>query len=76
MPRISIEARRRILILKNEGYSVRSIQERLLEEQIYTSKTAIYELLRKYSNHHVYTDLPRATAPKKLNDALHATRRF
>ena len=66
MPRLSAETR--ILILKNEGYSVHSIKERLLEEQIYISQTAIYNLLKKYRKYHVYTDLPRAAAPKVLND--------
>ena len=66
MTRTTIETRRRILVLLDCGFSVSNIQKRLVEEQIYVSKVATYQLIKKYKEHHIYTDLPRSPAQKPI----------
>ena len=66
MPRTSIETRRRILVLLERGFSINNIQKRLVEEQTYVSKVAIYKLIKKYKEHHIYTDLQRSPAQKPI----------
>ena len=57
---------RRILVLLDCGFSVSNIQKRLMEEQIYVSKVAIYQLIKKYKEHHIYIDLPKLPAQKPI----------
>ena len=51
MPRVSLETRRMIVAISKSGYSVQDIQNRLAEENIYTSKISIYKILSKYQHH-------------------------
>ena len=60
MGRVSIETRRRIVLLRTQGHSVQSIQERLNEEDVVISRVSIYELLKKYKVTGTVADLPRA----------------
>ena len=46
MTQTTIETRRRILVLLDCGFSVSNIQKRLVEEQIYVSKVATYQLIK------------------------------
>ena len=58
MGRVSIETRRRIVLLRTQGHSVQSIQERLNEDVI--SRVSIHELLKKYKVTGTVADLPCA----------------
>ena len=46
MPRLSIEARRRIVSLYSCGYSVAVIVQRLEQEDVKVSKRAVYDLVK------------------------------
>ena len=59
MPRLSVETRVRVLILKSRGYTVKMIQKRLSEENIIVSLTALYNLFQKFNQHGVVINLPR-----------------
>ena len=48
MPRLSIEARRRVVALYSRGYSVSTILQRLQLENVDVSKRAIYNLVKKW----------------------------
>ena len=59
MPRLSIEARRRIVLLYSCGCSVPSIVQRLEQEDVEVSKRAVYDLVKKFRLKGVVKDLPR-----------------
>ena len=59
MPRLLIEARRRIVSLYSGGTPVPSIFERLEQENVAVSKRAIYDLVKKFRLKGVIKDLPR-----------------
>ena len=59
MPRLSIDARARIISLFSLGYSVPSISRRLTEENVDVSVRAIYHLVEKYRSKGTIKDLPR-----------------
>ena len=50
------------------GISVQHIVERLAEEDISISRSALYELLKKYSRCHTIADLKRAPQPRILQE--------
>ena len=68
MPRLDIEARRRVIALRSHGYSVSAIKQRLLEEHICVSSVTIYALLRKNKQHNTIADRPRQHFEKKLDE--------
>ena len=70
MPRLSIEARKRVIILRSIGYSIQEIRERLAEENISISLQSLFNLLRKHKDTGHVLDLPRRAKPKKLNDEM------
>ena len=68
MPILVVEIGRRVLVLKRQGYSVTAIRQRLLEEHIPVSKTAMYSLLKKYERLKTIMDRPRSHFDKKLDN--------
>ena len=66
MPRLSIEARRRVLSLHSRGYSVSSIFRRLQQENVDVSKCATYKLVKKWKLKSTVKDLPRQKTPQIL----------
>ena len=70
MPRLSIEARKRVIILRSVGYSIQEIRERLAEENISISLQSLFNLLRKHKDTGHVLDLPRRAKPKRLNDEM------
>ena len=66
MPRLSIEARKRIVSLYSHGYSVQFIFQRLEEENVSVSKRAVYNLVKKYQLKGVVKDLPRGKKTRIL----------
>ena len=63
-----MESRRRLVLLRNLGYSVKSIKERLLEEKIAISRNGIYKILRKYKLTGQIADHPKKRRGTKLSD--------
>ena len=70
MPRLSIEARRRIVSLYSCGYSVTFIVQRLDEENVQVSKRAVYDLVNKFRLKGVIKDLPRRKKTRILTDEM------
>ena len=58
MPRIDLTTRRRVVVLYERGYSVRSIKKRLEEENVVISVPALYNLLNKHHKKDTIADLP------------------
>ena len=59
MARVSVETRRRRVIFRTFRYSVKSIQKRLLEENIVISRWSLCKLLKKYVATGTVGDLPK-----------------
>ena len=68
MPRMDIETRRRVIVLRRHGYSVPAIKQRLLEEDICVSTVAIYSLLKKNEHLNTIVYRPRRHVAKKLDE--------
>jgi len=66
MPRLSLESRRRVLVLYSQGYSIQRIVDRLLEEGVSVTRQSLYKLIIKYRQYKTYVDLPRRAATRKL----------
>ena len=66
MPRIDLTTRRRVVILYERGYSVRSIKKRLEEENVVISVPALYNLLNKHHKKDTIADLPRQSRKRKV----------
>ena len=67
MPRLSMETRKRVVILRKKGYSVDNIRTRQAEEQIFVSKMALCALMKKYEKHVSIRNLPKPKPPHILN---------
>ena len=67
MARLNLITRRKVLVLKQRGYSVKEIHARLAEEDVFVSKRALFYLLKKYKERHTYTDLPKSKRTSVLN---------
>ena len=67
MPRLSVETRKRVVLLKESGYSVKDVLKRLEEEDIPVGRTAVFNLLGKYKKYGSVADLKKARPPKKLS---------
>lgn len=72
MPRLNIETRRRVVVLKQAGFSFTEIKKRLGEENIPISLQALHNLVKKYQAKNTLMDLPRHTMPRKLNPEMMA----
>ena len=70
MPRLSIEARRRIVSLVSGGFTVPSIAQRLEEEKVVVSKRAVYDLVKKFRLKGVIKDLPRRRKARILTEEM------
>ena len=70
MPRLSIDARDRIISLFKRGYSVPFISRRLTEENVDVSVRAIYHLVEKYRTKGIVKDLPRRKRPRILSQQM------
>ena len=66
MPRLDVDTRRRVVILRDRGYSVSQIKARLLEENIVVSLVSIYKLLKRKEETGTVIDRKRKSSPKIL----------
>lgn len=67
MPRLSVETRKRIVVLKETGHSVKVILKRLKEEDISVARAAVFKLLAKHRKYGSVADLKKPRPPKKLS---------
>ena len=72
MPRLSIEARRRVISLYSVGYSVSTIFKRLEQENVQVSKRSMYNLVRKFHHKGVVRDLPKRKKGRILSKEMEA----
>ena len=70
MPRLSLEARRRVVTLFEKGVSVRDIHKRLEEENCVVTKQTLYRLIQKFKRDGVIVDLPRRKRPRKITSEM------
>ena len=70
MPRLSLEARRRVAVLNSRGYSVTSISKRLEQEGVDISKRSLYYLLQKIRLTGIIHDLPRGKRCRILTEDM------
>lgn len=68
MPRLSLELRRLVVTLRQNGSSVEDISRRLSDGGVTVSRTSLYKLLKKYKEKGTLGDLRRATKVPKLNE--------
>lgn len=64
---MSMETRRRVIYLHNNGFRLKDIQSHLREEGVVVSKTSLCLFIKKYKRHGVISDLPRPVKPRKLS---------
>ena len=72
MPRLDIAARRRVIVLKQSGYSIAEIKQRLSGENISISLQSLFSLVKKYNETGKLIDMPRRTRPRKLTREMMA----
>lgn len=72
MPRLDISTRRRVVFLKQSGYSIAEIKKRLNEENISISLQSLFNLVKKHNETGKLIDLPRRTRPRKLTREMMA----
>lgn len=70
MGRLSVESRKRVVTLRFKGYSIIDIRRRLKDENIVTSRQAIYNVVKKYQNHRMYKDLPAQRRKQKITEEM------
>ena len=67
MTRLAKTARTRAVLLRSKGFTVKRIQERLKEDGVLVSSTALFKFFAKHRKTGTVADLPRATRPTKLS---------
>ena len=70
MPRLSLDARRKVILLHNSGLSVKKIESRLSEENVNTTRRSLYRLIQKFQQTKKYTDLHRRKREKKITQEM------
>ena len=70
MPRLSIEARFRVISLCLSGYSISAISQRLREENVFISQRALYSLVEKYRRKGTVWDSPRGKRPAVITEEM------
>ena len=70
MPRIDLNVRKRIVVLKRAGYSLREIHQRIMEEGSNVTLRSVYRLWKKFEEYHTVVDLPRRKRPRKIDDDM------
>ena len=70
MPKLDCQTRRKIILLRAQGYSVQEIKNRLEEESTFVSSQALYKLFRKFQTHQTFVDLPHGAPTKKITTEM------
>lgn len=70
MPRLSLDARKRVVTLFEKGIGVRDIQDRLGEEDVTVTRQTLYRLIQKFKSTGGISDLPRRKRPRKLTSEM------
>ena len=67
---MSLDTRKRVILLKEQGFSVSRITARLQQEGIFVSCQALCSLFKKHSDTGRLVDLPKQTRTKKINEEM------
>ena len=70
MPRLSLDARRRVVTFFEKGMCVKDIQKRLEEENISVTRQTLYRLIRKFETRGMIADLPRRKRSRKITSEM------
>lgn len=71
MPRLNLNVRKRVVVLKRAGYCLTDIWKRIQEEEgCNYSLRSVYRLWRKFRNHHTILDLPRRKRDRKVDEDM------
>ena len=73
MPRLSVTTRKRVIILRRQGYSLSEIRNRLDEEDIDVSIRNLQRLCVKFDRFHTVENLPRVARPRLLTSEMLST---
>ena len=73
MPRLGVETRERVVTLKQQGYTFKSIQQRLEEEGITVTMKTLYLLVTKHTHTGSVLDRHRAKRARILTDQHYRT---
>ena len=73
MPRLQVSTRKRVIILRRQGYSIREILNRLREEGTEVSIRSLQRLCVKFQIMHTVQDLPRNFKARLLTPEVVAT---
>ena len=66
MPRLQVGTRKRVIILRRKGYSIRDIHRRLNEEGIEVSVRSLQRLCEKFKKVHTIQDVRRKSRDRLL----------
>ena len=66
MPRLLVSARKRVIILRRQRYSIKDIRRRLEEEGTVVSVRSLQRLCAKFKKTRTIQDLPRAPKRRML----------
>ena len=71
MPRLNLNVRKCVIVLKRNGYSLMHIWKRIQEEEGCSySLRSVYRLWKKFRDYHTIIDLPRKKCARKVNDDM------
>ena len=73
MARLQVQTRKRVIVLRRQGCSIRQIHKRLKEEGTEVSIRSLQRLCVKFQLMHTVQDLPRAPKPRLLTPEMVAT---
>ena len=70
MPRLCLNARRKVIVLHSAGFPVAAIKTRLNEEKIFVTRWSLDRLIKKFRETKKYTDLHRRKREKKITQEM------
>ena len=70
MPRLPVATRKRVIILRHKGYSLRDIQCRLKEEDVEVTIRSLQRLCVKFEKMHTIKDISRAPKRRLLTPEM------
>ena len=70
MPRLLVSTRKRVIILRRQGYALKDIQRRLEQEDIVVSLRSLQRLCAKFKRVRTIRDLPRASKRRLLTPQM------
>ena len=70
MPRLSLDARRRVVTFFEKGMCVKDILKRLEEENVLVTRQTLYRLIRKFETRGMIADLPRRKRSRKITSEM------